>query len=156
MGEAYFYHLTKLSLETALPQLLAASLKRGWRVAVRGTSNDQLSRLDNALWDNDPTGFLPHGMAGGDHDALQPILLTTSTARPNNATCVISIDGAEITAEEIKSLDRACILFDGIDITALDHARTQWRTLTDAGVGAQYWSDETGGWTQKAAKPAAG
>ena len=33
-----------------------------------------------------------------------------------------------------------------------EHARVQWKTLTDAGCSAQYWSEESGRWEKKAEK----
>ena len=67
MGAAYFYHLTERPLEATLPVLIGKALEAGWRVAVRGRDPATLERLDRQLWAGD--GFLPHGMAGGDHDA---------------------------------------------------------------------------------------
>ncbi|MBT8423473.1 MAG: DNA polymerase III subunit chi [Silicimonas sp.] len=148
MGAVYFYHLTERPLEATLPVLLNKALEAGWRVAVRGRDPELLDRLDRQLWHGD--GFLPHGQAGGDHDALQPVLLTTSTEAANQPSCVMSVAGAEVTADEVKSLERVCILFDGADSAALEEARNQWRTLTGAGVAAQYWAEEDRRWVKKA------
>lgn len=148
MGAVYFYHLTERPLEATLPTLLSKALEAGWRVAVRGRDQALLDRLDRQLWAGD--GFLPHGLAGGDHDDMQLVLLTTATNAPNNPSCVMSVSGADVTADEVQSLDRTCILFDGGDTGAVEHARNQWRTLTDAGVTAQYWAEEGGRWIKKA------
>ncbi|WP_299207147.1 DNA polymerase III subunit chi [uncultured Tateyamaria sp.] len=149
MGAAYFYHLTRRPLEDTLIMLLGKSLQAGWRVAVRGPDVARLGWLDEKLWLGADEGFLPHGMAGGPHDADQPVLLTTGPAA-NGATCVVSIDGAEVTADEVAQLDRVCVLFDGNDPAALDAARGQWKALKDAGASAQYWSEESGRWEKKA------
>ena len=148
MGAVYFYHLTRSPMEATLPMLLGKALEAGWRVAVRGTSEERLDWLDEKLWLGD--GFLPHGRAGGDFDADQPVLLTTHAATTNAASCVMAIDGAGVSAEEVATLDRACILFDGNDPAAVDAARGQWRGLTGAGCAAQYWSQEGGRWQKKA------
>ena len=147
MGAVYFYHLTERPLEATLPVLIGKALEAGWRVAVRGRDDALLERLDKQLWQGD--GFLPHGRSGGPHDADQPVLLTIDAAT-NAATCLMSVGGADITAAEVQSSDRACVLFDGADEAAVEHARTQWRTLTDAGVAAQYWSEDGGRWQKKA------
>ncbi|APX11342.1 DNA polymerase III subunit chi [Tateyamaria omphalii] len=149
MGAAYFYHLTRRPLEDTLTMLLGKALQAGWRVAVRGPDAGRLGWLDEKLWLGADEGFLPHGMAGGPHDADQPVLLTTGPAA-NNATCVMTIDGAEVTAEEVAALDRVCVLFDGNDPDALNVARAQWKALKDAGASAQYWSEESGRWEKKA------
>ncbi|MEM9798315.1 MAG: DNA polymerase III subunit chi [Pseudomonadota bacterium] len=151
MGEVHFYHLTRNPLEPTLATLLGKCLDRGWRVAVRGTDAERLKHLDEALWLGPKDGFLPHGVSGGPHDARQPILLTEGTAT-NTAQVVMSVDGAELSAEEITALERACILFDGQNGEAVAHARGQWTALTGAGLPARYWSEETGRWTEKASK----
>jgi DNA polymerase-3 subunit chi len=152
MGEVYFYHLTRSPLERTLRVLLEKSLAQGWRVAVRGPRADLLSHLDRVLWEVPEDGFLPHGLAGGPQDAAQPVLLTTDAGPPaNGATCLIGIDGAPLTAEEVQALTRSMILFDGGDPGATEAARAQWRSLTGAGVAAKYWSEESGKWEMKRA-----
>ncbi|AXI46254.1 DNA polymerase III subunit chi [Sulfitobacter sp. SK012] len=150
MGAAYFYHLTQRPLADTLRMLLDKSLANGWRVAVRGTDAAGLEALDQALWLGPPDSFLPHGMAGGQSDVDQPVLLGTGTDVLNGAVCVMAVQGAEVTAQEIVSLERVCILFDGHDEAALARARVQWKSLTGAGASAQYWSEESGRWEKKA------
>ncbi|MFT6450871.1 MAG: DNA polymerase-3 subunit chi [Halocynthiibacter sp.] len=150
MGAVYFYHLTHSSLEDTLPMLLAKARGAGWRVAVRGRDLGQLSRLDARLWTHPAESFFAHGLAGGDHDAAQPVLLTTAAEAANDPACVMAIGGAEISGEEVQALERVCILFDGHDLEALEGARGQWRALTGAGCSAQYWSQEGGAWEKKA------
>ncbi|MCZ4351509.1 DNA polymerase III subunit chi [Roseovarius aestuarii] len=153
MGAAFFYHLTRRPLEATLPSLLEKALGAGWRVAVRGGDAARLDWLDAQLWLGEGT-FLPHGCAGGPHDADQPVLLTTSTEMPNGATCLMLVDGAEVGADEVRALDRVCVLFDGNEPAALNAARAQWKALTDAGCAAQYWSEDSGRWEKKAEKGA--
>ncbi|MEI4194715.1 DNA polymerase III subunit chi [Roseovarius sp. E0-M6] len=150
MGAAYFYHLTRRPLEATLPMLLDKARGAGWRVAVRGVAAARLEWLDERLWLGPEDGFLPHGLAGGDHDADQPILLTTGVDMPNGAQCLMTIDGAPVTPDEVGTLERVCVLFDGNDAAALDTARGQWKALTGAGCAAQYWSEESGRWEKKA------
>lgn len=154
MGAAYFYHLTRRPLEATLPLLLSKSLAAGWRVQVVGGDPARLEALDARLWLGDEANFLPHGLAGGAHDAEQPILLTPLRKPDLQAACVMCIDGAEISAEDVSALERACILFDGNNEAELNAARLQWKRLTDAGCAAQYWSEESGNWQKKAEKSA--
>ncbi|MAM60176.1 DNA polymerase III subunit chi [Maritimibacter sp. UBA3975] len=145
MGEAYFYHMTRTPLEETLPALLGRAREQDWRVVVRGRNEARLRWLDERLWLGD--GFLPHGLSGGPHDADQPILLT---AGGEAAECVVSMDGAEVAPEEVTTAARVMILFDGNDDGAVERAREQWRQMSGAGVGAKYWSQETGRWALKA------
>lgn len=150
MGKAIFYHLTRRTMEETLQMLLGKARQAGWRVAVRGASDARMAWLDEKLWQGPEEGFLPHGLAGGPHDDLQPVLLTTAADLPNGASCVMSVDGADVSAEEVAALDRVCVLFDGNAPEALQKARDQWRGLKEAGATAEYWSEESGSWEKKA------
>ena len=150
MGEAYFYHLTRRSLDEVLPQLLTRALANGWRVLVRGRNDRRLALLDEELWLRPEDGFLPHGLSGGAHDDLQPVLLDAGATPAGGRDCLMTVEGADVSAEEVAALSRVCVIFDGSDPAALDRARAQWRLLTKAGVGAQYWSEESGQWQKKA------
>ncbi len=155
--EVHFYHMTTTPLEVTLPVLLEKSLAAGWRVAVRGVQAARIEWLDGKLWlAGGDLSFLPHGIAGGPHDAAQPVLLQTCPPdqppnRPpaNGARALVSIDGAPVGPDEPAAYARVMILFDGADPAALDHARDQWRALRGA-ARLIYWSQETGRWEKKA------
>lgn len=146
MGAVYFYHLTDTPLDRTLPTLLGKCREAGWRVAVRGPSSEILERLDATLWND---GFLPHAMAGGPRDAEQPVLLGADIAA-DGFDCVMAVNGAAVTSAEVGLLERTCVLFDGHDEGALNHARGQWKDLTSQGCKAQYWAQDDGRWTMKA------
>jgi DNA polymerase-3 subunit chi len=152
MGAAFFYHLTRTPLESTLAMLLGKSLAAGWRVAVRGCETERMVWLDRQLWQGGKDDFLPHGLAGGPHDAAQPVLLTTAKEMTNAACCLMAVDGADVAPEEVQRLERVCILFDGNTTASLDAARVQWKALTDAGCSAQYWSEASGQWEKKPEK----
>lgn len=148
MGSALFYHLTRSGPKQLLPVLIGKSLQAGWRIEVRGRDRTAQAALDESLWQGD--GFLAHGLAGGPHDARQPVLLTVEGQVAVNApACVISLEGAAVTADEVAALERVCILFDGNDPAALEGARAQWRLLKAAGTTAEYWSEAGGRWERK-------
>ena len=152
MGAAWFYHLTRRPLQDTLPVLLDKARQAGWRIAVRGPDRGRLEWLDENLWLKPDDGFLPHGIDGGPHDALQPVLLTQNGEPANAPDCLMTVDGAEVGADEVSRYERVFILFDGTDAEAVQRARVQWKTLTDAGCSAQYWSEESGRWEKKAEK----
>ena len=156
MGDVNFYHLTRSQPDTALAMIAGRALDRGWRVAVRTGSADRARWLDERLWLTSDDGFLPHGLAGGAHDDLQPVLITTG-ALPADRGCLVLMDGADVDAAAAMAAERTCVLFDGNDTAAVEFARDQWRALTGAGLAAVYWSEEGGGWQKKAetvARPA--
>lgn len=148
MGKALFYHLTRSPAEALLPVLLTKALSAGWRVELRAPDAARLDMLDQQLWQGD--GFLPHGLAGGPHDARQPVLLTLPDQPAANApACLMAVDGVPVTVDQAQALDRTCILFDGGDPEAVARARDQWRQLTAAAIEAEYWSEESGRWERK-------
>ena len=150
MGAAYFYHLTRRRLEDALPMLVERSLAQGWRVEVRGTRPDALAKLDDHLWTYSEESFVPHARVGHDEADAAPVILTDQALQGYD--CILCVDGAELSAEEVNASKRACLIFDGHDDSALTHARAQWKSLTGAGCSAQYWSEESGKWELKAQK----
>jgi len=152
MGAVFFYHLTQGPLDKTLPVLLEKARGAGWRIAVRGNDPDRMGWLDERLWQGANDSFLAHGMQGGPNDALQPVLLTTGPTAANAPECVMAVDGAPVSPEEVETMQRVCVLFDGTDLEAVQQARSQWKSLTDAGCSAQYWSEESGRWEKKAEK----
>ncbi|MCV2878616.1 DNA polymerase III subunit chi [Sedimentimonas flavescens] len=148
---ALFYHVTQSPVEEVVASLLQRALGQGWRVELRGTDAARMDWYDQRLWLGGDEAFLPHGLAGGPHDNLQPVLLTTAP-KPEGMQAIMALDGAEVSLDEIAQKERVWILFDGRDQQALERARAQWRDLTGAGASAQYWSEEGGRWEKKAEK----
>ena len=66
---------------------------------------------------------------------------------------LVTLDGADVAPAEAHSVERLCVVFDGMDEAAVVRARDQWRGLTGAGVAAEYWSRESGRWECRAKHP---
>jgi DNA polymerase-3 subunit chi len=97
------------------------------------------------LWDQGPTSFLPHGLAGGADDARQPILLSTGADAPNQARNMLIADGT--WREAALTYDRSFYLFDN---NTLEGARLAWKLLAGrVGVERRYWAQENGKWVKK-------
>lgn len=155
MAVARFYHLTQDAPEELLPLLIGKAREGGLAVVLRGASRERMEALDAAMWR--APAFLPHGLAGGAHDADQPVLLVWDDVPapdlPNRPGCLIALDAAPVGAEEAAALEKLCILFDGNDPTAVEAARGQWRALTGAGIEAEYWKREGPRWACAARHP---
>lgn len=145
-----FYHITQSAVDLTARNLLEKALGAGWRVMLRGTDPARLERLDQWLWQDPEDSFLPHGLAGGPHDADQPVLLGTGPI-VNGAKGLMLVDGATPLPDEAAGLSRVWVLFDGQDAAALQGARTLWKAVVAEGLAAQYWSEETGRWVMKTA-----
>ena len=148
MNEAYFYHLTRQTVDQALMPLLDKCLSKKWRVLLRGRTAAQIKDLDEKLWYGGAESFLPHGLSGSENELDQPILLAQEDkVFPHD--CLICIGGATITLHEAQNAARVCFLFQDDNAEDMQIARAQWKTLTDAGTAAQYWSQEQGSWSLK-------
>jgi DNA polymerase-3 subunit chi len=169
-----FYHLTRTTLEAALPQMLEKTLERGQRAVVRAGSAERVEALNGWLWTYKDRGFLPHGSAKDGHAALQPIWLTEKDERPNEAQVLFLTDGAELggaelggaelggaelggaelggaeSGAEVAAFERCAVLFDGNDESALSAARNQWSGLKEAGHDLTYWQqNDEGRWEKR-------
>jgi len=141
-----FYQLGGGSPEPVIASLAQKVLSAEGRLVVIAEDEAYLAKLDRMLWDQGPTSFLPHGLAGESDDARQPILLSTSPDAPNLARNALIADG--LWRESVLSYDRSFLLFD--DVT-LKGARDAWKSLAGReGVERRYWAIESGKWVQKA------
>lgn len=148
MAEVLFYHLEVRPLESVLPQLLEKTLERGWRAVVEAGSRERADSLDALLWTFRDDAFLPHGLAGEESDALQPILLTTDDTNPNGATVRFFVDRA--VPQSTEGYNRIVYMFSGLDPDAVSEARLAWRALRE-GNEVTYWQQENDGrWIKKA------
>lgn len=151
MSLLMFYQLSRSSAENTVINLLNRALEQGWRVMIRGTDTGRLLRLDEQLWLGASDSFMPHGLQGGAQDADQHVLLGAG-AISNDADALMLLDSAEALFSEVQALRRVWVIFDGANEASLAQARTQWVRLTQAGIAAQYWSEESGTWAKKAEK----
>ncbi len=148
MTEVRFYHLTRATLETALPMMLEKTLERGQRAVVRAGSEERVEALTSWLWTYRDRSFLPHGSAKDGHGELQPVWLTEREEKPNGAQVLFLTDGA--VSERLDDYELCAVLFDGNDAAALAAAREQWRGLKEAGHDLTYWQqDAQGRWEKK-------
>lgn len=149
MTEVRFYHLTRTSLEQALPQLLERALGRDWRAVVIAGSQARVEQLNQHLWTYDEKGFLPHGSAKDGYAAHQPVWLTAADENPNGAHVAFLVDGA--TTEQPEAFGLVAEMFDGNDPEAVQGARQRWKAYRQAGHELTYWQqDERGRWKKGA------
>lgn len=145
--EIWFYHLERSTLDQVLPGLLEKTLQRGWRALVRVNDANDIDDLDEQLWTYRPASFLPHGKAGGEHDAKQPILITATGENLNSSQALFIVDDAELGATE--DFARCFIIFDGQNEQSVSHARKRWAELMGSNVDLAYWrQDEEGRWAR--------
>jgi DNA polymerase-3 subunit chi len=149
MTEVRFYHLTRTTLEQALPQLLERALQREWRAVVMAGSEARVEQLNQHLWTYDDKGFLPHGSSKDGYAEQQPVWLTTEDENPNGAHVAFLVDGAAVDRPDAFGL--IAEMFDGNDPEAVQGARRRWKAYREAGHDLTYWQqDERGRWKKGA------
>jgi len=138
-----FYQLSRDPVEVALPLLARAALKAGERMLVVSSHPAQLERIGEALWSQDES-FLANGLAGTDHEARQPVLLSTELAPANGARFVALADG--VWREGGADIARTFLLFDESTVEA---ARGVWKMLRDReGAERHFWKQDGGRWIE--------
>jgi DNA polymerase III subunit chi len=151
MAEVWFYHLERTTADAELPRLLQRGLERGLRMTVVTSTHDRVREFSQKLWGLDEISFLPHGFEGEPNPTSQPIYLCTDYQAPNGAAFYFYIDGAEPTS--LQNLERASIMFDGSNETALEQARNLWRRFKAENATIRYWKqDDEGRWKDQAAQ----
>ena len=141
-----FYQLTRDPAEAVLPLIARNTIAAGERLLVVSADESQLGRIGEELWSRLPETFLAHGVAGGDHDARQPILLSDRMEPANGARYVVLADGQ--WRDPDGAFERAFLLFDEITIQA---ARGKWRELGERpGIERNFWRQDGGKWTKVA------
>ena len=154
MTEIGFYHLTRSKLQEALPKLLGRVLDAGGCGLILCADAERARALDAALWLPADPPWLPHSLAGGEHDAAQPLLIADQDIPPaNGARFLVLVDGA--ASERLAEYDRVLDLFDGGDEAALAAARARWAAGKEAGHSLTYWQQTARGWEKKASHPPA-
>ena len=149
LSEIYFYHVTKQTVVSALPRLLAKSIDVGWTVFIRSKNEESLKLIDDAIWTAWPESFIPHAVIGSQNDEKCDILLGTEINDSSSSDFLIALNGALISVEEISSYKRCALLFDDKNSDEINIAREQWVEFTKADIRAKYWSQETGVWSLK-------
>ncbi|MDD3289091.1 MAG: DNA polymerase III subunit chi [Alphaproteobacteria bacterium] len=148
MTEIRFYHLTRSSLEQALPELLEKTLLRGWKAVVMAGSPERVEAITQHLWTYRPESFLPHGNAKDGNAAMHPIWITHIDERLNEAEVLFLTDMAK--SELVGSYQRVCEIFDGNDESSIVEARVRWKEYKAAGYEMSYWQQGERGWAEVA------
>ncbi len=140
-----FYQLAGLDPARATAQLAGKAVGAGLRVLVVDEDAERRQAGSRALWEQSPEGFLANGIAGGAHDARQPILLAADPAPANGASVLILADGH--WRDPPAAYERVMLLFDE---DSLAGARAAWRQLGEQdGADRRFWKqDERGRWVE--------
>ena len=139
-----FYLLSADPAPAAIALLARKTREAGERLLVVADDLDLLETVSQTLWESASEAFLANGIAGDEHDARQPILLSNEVDAVNGARFLLIADG--LWREPGESFSRVLFLFDD---TTRDHARQTWKALQDReGMERKFWKQQSGRWVE--------
>ncbi len=141
-----FYQLSRDPAPAVVAMLAAKVRQAGERLLVVADDLDLLEATSQALWEASPEAFLANGIAGDEHDARQPILLSNEVDPANEARFLLLADGE--WRDPGTRFGRVMMLFN--DETIGD-ARATWKALGEVeGLERHFWRQEGGKWREVA------
>ena len=139
-----FYLLSTATAADTVAVLAGKVRQAEERLLVVADDLALLEACSKALWSASPEAFLANGIAGDEHDARQPILLSDKVAPVNGARYLLVADGR--WREPEGRFDRVLFLFDQETIA---EARMTWKALQDRdGMTSRFWKQQDGRWVE--------
>ena len=139
-----FYLLSSDPIPAATALLAGKVRQAGERLLVVADDLGLLEEISGALWEAQPEAFLANGIAGDEHDAMQPILLSGEVEPANGASFLLIADG--LWREPGEQFQRVLYLFDQQTIAG---ARQTWKALQDReGMERKFWKQQSGRWVE--------
>lgn len=139
-----FYLLSQDPAPAAAALLARKVREAGERLLVVADDLDLLEAISTTLWEAAPEAFLANGIAGDEHDARQPILLSAEVDAVNGARFLLVADG--VWREPGEGFSRVLFLFDE---TTKPAARNTWKALADReGLERKFWKQQGGRWVE--------
>lgn len=139
-----FYLLSADPAPVAITLLARKVREAGEKLLVVADDLELLEATSQALWTATPEAFLANGLAGDEHDARQPILLSGEVEPANGARFLLLADGH--WREPDDAFDRVLYIFDQ---STIDEARQTWKALQDReGFESKFWKQQGGRWVE--------
>ena len=139
-----FYRLSRDPAPAAVAMLARKVVEAGERLLVVAEDEELRAQISQDLWEASGEAFLANGLAGGAHDARQPILIADTVEATNGATFLILADGE--WRDPGEGFTRTMLLFDD---STIDAARRQWKALAEVeGTERHFWKQEGGRWVE--------
>ncbi len=139
-----FYLLSHDPAPAAITLLARKVREADQKLLVVADDFEMLEAISQALWSATPEAFLAHGIAGEEHDARQPILLSGDLEASNGASFLLLADGH--WREPGDAFSRVLYIFGQATI---DEARQTWKALQDReGFESKFWKQQGGRWVE--------
>lgn len=151
MTEIRFYHVQRDHVVTALPSLLEKAMSKGMKILIKTINDERCRYYDDFLWRYEQSSFLPHGLCTDPMPEQQPILITAKDRAHNDASLLITLDGAQLPDLAKTSYKMACFLFDNENQEVLEKIRAQWLAFrNNIEFQVTYWRQEhDGAWKKQ-------
>lgn len=139
-----FYLVSSDPVPTAVSLLASKVRQAEERLLVVADHLALLEQVSQTLWEARPEAFLANAIAGDEHDAVQPILLSNEADPANGASFLLIADGK--WREPGEKFKRVLFLFDQDTIVG---ARQTWKALQDReGMECKFWKQQGGRWVE--------
>ncbi|MGB3798069.1 MAG: DNA polymerase III subunit chi [Alteraurantiacibacter sp.] len=139
-----FYLLSSDPAPAAIALLAGKVRQANERLLVVADDLALLEETSRTLWEAAPETFLANGIAGDEHDAMQPILLSNDVDPANGASFLLIADG--LWREPPEGFARVLYLFDQGTISG---ARQTWKALEDREeLERKFWKQQDGRWVE--------
>ena len=139
-----FYQLSHDPAPAAIAVLARKVRDAGEKLLVVADELELLEAISESLWTSKAAEFVANGIAGGEHDARQPILLSDEVDAANGAKFLLLADGQ--WRDPGEGFSRVLYLFDDATI---DMARQTWKSLgANETLERKFWKQQDGRWVE--------
>ena len=111
------------------------------RVLIWCQDEAQAARLDLALWTEEPASFMPHGLAGAEDAATEPVLLSTRLANINRAQVLLLAFNPPADWLPPTGFARVVELIPASPGPALEASRSRYRQLGQQRVKLEHTTE---------------
>lgn len=129
-----FFNLDKTGIQPVAAFLYLCNKYFDKKVLLWCENERQLSHLDQALWSYEPESFLPHGTAGEEGAAGEPVLLSTELNNLNQAKVLILAHNPASSWLPPMGFERVVELIPLIPGPQLEACRYRYRMLSKKAI----------------------
>lgn len=110
-------------------RLAEKAWQQGHRILIRTDSADQSHHLDDLLWVFKDGSFIPHGVAGSEHDDQQPVVISHQDAPADAFQLLINLSSG---APDSGQFERIAEILNQ-DATRKQLGRAHYKVYRDLG-----------------------
>ena len=130
--------------------ILGRARSQDWRAIVRCATDSIAEELYNELWCQPSETFIGLGLAGGEYDSDQNVLVGTSRTTKDSVDFLIAIGEAQIDPEEVGNYKRVSLVFSNIVQKEMETSRQQWKNISKLNLPMKLFAWQKYRWLEQA------